>query len=123
MEIKMLSQVFEGEMFSSNIKNCYVTEKIPGKIIVEHLGTVHSIIEPSHRLVEGYNIVKRNPIQVVLELLYQEALKHGANAVVNIRIITGSYGGGVPYIIAYGDAVVLKDTLEEKEILKTIKRV
>ena len=87
-------------------QGCNTLPSLPGYDVVESLGIVEYVIKN----VAG-DITKRETS--VFQKLLETAKKSGANAVVNARIMTGSYEAQGPkwqvtYVIAYGDAVVVK---------------
>jgi len=90
---------------SKIITDCYTRSEVPGRTIEKSLGLV------KHR--EGsYKISK--DIDGIFEYFLEKAKENGANAIVNMRMITGSNqeSGKIHidevYIIVYGEAVVLK---------------
>lgn len=87
------------------IEECYTLDHVPGKQIKSSLGLVEytkiGITGDVPKLSEG-----------IFQSLLQSAREKGANAVVNVRLVSGSYDAQgtkwqETYIIAYGDAVIL----------------
>ncbi len=88
------------------IEGCYTLSAVPGKNIVKSFG----LIEHTMKNIDG-NAPKK--IEAVFNNLLAAAKKKGANAVVNLQLVTGSYERQgskwiATYIIAYGDAVVVE---------------
>lgn len=89
---------------SSILENCTTLEHIHGKEIIKSLG----LIEYTLKDVEGKVV---SDIKAILNCLLQAAIDAGANAVVNVKLVSGSYDKqgsqwNSSYIIAYGDAVI-----------------
>lgn len=87
------------------IENCYVSASVPGKRIVEYKGT----IVHTEKAVDG-DVTDRNAS--FFRSLVEQAIKKGANAVVNARIAIGGYqelgsNKHKSFVVAYGDAVCL----------------
>ena len=87
------------------IADCYSSPAPPGRQVVKNLG----LIEITSR-----QIADEAPYQAakLLESLMTAAREAGANAVVNVRLVAGSYQESgsnwiYSYVTAYGDAVVL----------------
>lgn len=94
---------------SGMIQNCYSLTEIPGKKISKSFGLVYFTQKDLNE-----NILDLTPS---LFLGLQEAAKKiGANAVINVKLNSGSYGDGNKfgmrvdsYVIAIGEAVSLID--------------
>lgn len=99
------------------------TETVPGREIVELLGiargsTVRArnvgrdIFAGLKKLVGGeieeYTQLQAQSREQALERMEQDAVKMGADAVINIRISTSMVTSGAAEILAYGTAVKLK---------------
>lgn len=89
---------------ASLIEGCTTLTQIPGKEIVKSLG----IIEYTKKGIAG-DVPKLSA--GIFQSLLAAAQEKGANAVVNVKLVSGSYQAQgsqwqVSYIIAYGDAVV-----------------
>lgn len=84
---------------------CFMSPTVPGKLLKQSFG----MIEHTETGIAGDAPKQTNAI---LTKLLLAANKLGANAVVNVRLTTGTYhaalGGMVTYLIAAGDAVVLE---------------
>lgn len=95
-------------------------ESVPGRKIVRHLGLVQgSTVRAKHvgrdiaagfkNLVggelKGYTDLLQEARQEAINRMAQEALKQGANAVVNVRFATSSLSQGAAELLAYGTAV------------------
>jgi hypothetical protein len=87
------------------IPDCYSSPAPPGRQVTRNLG----LIEITNR-----QIADEAPYQAakLLEALLAAAREAGANAVVNVQLVAGSYQEGgsnwiYSYVTAYGDAVVL----------------
>ena len=88
------------------IDGCYTLGVIPGKKIARSLG----IIAYTKKGVSG-EVTKIS--ENVFKNLLSAAKEKGANAVVNVRLVSGSYQAKgsawiVTYIMAYGDAVIVE---------------
>jgi hypothetical protein len=88
------------------IENCHCLAHVPGKSVVRALG----LVEYTQKAIAG-DAPKIS--ESVFRALLQAAMQKGANAVINVRLATGSYQQQgsqwqVTYVIAYGDAVVLE---------------
>lgn len=89
----------------------HLLPEVPGMEIVKSLGIVHVYSDPNgffHRTDE-------NDIKEVWLMLKEKAVRKGANAVVNVRIVFGTKGGSAdgtgsvdPTIYAYGEAVIVR---------------
>ena len=91
---------------SGFIEGCYTMHEVPGKTRSRALG----LIEYTQKGIAG-DIPKLS--EDIFQGLLTAAKKRGANAVVNVRIMSGSYQEQdsqweVTYIVAYGDAVILE---------------
>ncbi|MBO1518810.1 heavy metal-binding domain-containing protein [Oceanisphaera pacifica] len=89
----------------AHIKGCYTSESVPGRTISKSFG----LVEVTQKGVAG-DIPERS--ETIFNSLLSVAEALGANAVVNVRVVTGSYqqqgsGWQYSYVIAYGDAVIL----------------
>ena len=90
---------------SALIGGCYAMSEVPGRSVVRALG----LVEFTQKAIAG------DAPKVSASLfrsLFDAAKEAGANAVINVRVATGSYQQQgsqwqVTYVIAYGDAVVL----------------
>lgn len=89
---------------SSLIEGCTTLTQIPGKEIIKSLGLIEytkkDIAGDAPKLSSG-----------IFESLLVAAQERGASAVVNVKLVSGSYQAHgskwqVTYVIAYGDAVV-----------------
>lgn len=90
---------------ASIIEGCTTLSQVPGKEIIKSLG----LIEYTKKGVAGDAPKVSSGI---FESLLAAAKEKGANAVVNVKLMSGSYQAQgsqwqVTYIIAYGDAVVV----------------
>jgi len=90
---------------ASLIESCTTLDHVPGKEIVQSLG----LIEYTKKGIAG-DAPKLS--SSIFESLLAAAKEKGANAVVNVKLMSGSYQAQgsqwqVTYIIAYGDAVVI----------------
>ncbi|ENC9558322.1 heavy metal-binding domain-containing protein [Aeromonas hydrophila] len=86
------------------IEGCYTLQEIPGKRIIKSLG----LIEYTKKGIAGDAPKISNEI---FHSLFLTAKEKGANAVVNVRLVSGSYHAQgsqweVTYVVAYGDAVI-----------------
>jgi len=93
---------------SGLIDGCYTLSEVPGKKTVRALGLIHY----TQKGLAG-DIPKES--NSLFSELKRQALELGANAVINVKLATGSYEQQgfkqiTTYVIAYGDAVVLEDT-------------
>lgn len=91
---------------SSHVIDCYTRSDVPGRTIEKSIGLVQYTKK-------GIGGDVTDEIDGIFQSLIQTAKEKGANAVVNTRITTGSYHQQgskweVTYIIAYGEAVILK---------------
>lgn len=91
---------------ASHISDCYTRSDVPGRAIETSIG----LVQYTKKGIAGD---VPNEIDGIFQSLTQIAKEKGANAVVNARITTGSYHQQgsqweVTYIIAYGEAVILK---------------
>jgi uncharacterized protein YbjQ (UPF0145 family) len=99
------------------------TPVVPGREIVEILGVVSGNIVQSKHVgrdimaglksvvggeIKSYTEMLTEARQKAISRLVEEALKLGADAVVNIRFTTSSIMSGSSEILAYGTAVKLK---------------
>jgi uncharacterized protein YbjQ (UPF0145 family) len=95
-------------------------ETVPGKTITQHLGLVQgSSVRAKHLgrdIAAGFKNIVGGELKGYTELLQeareeatsrmvQDALKRGANAIVNIRFGTSSLTQGAAELFAYGTAV------------------
>jgi len=100
------------------------TPDIPGKKIIQTLCMVKGstirakhigkdIISGFRHLVGGemkeYSEMLNEARQIATKLMVDEALKVGANAVINVRYTTSSVIQGAAEILAYGTAVIYED--------------
>lgn len=90
---------------ASLIEGCTTLAQIPGKEIVRSLG----VIEYTKKGIAG-NAPKLS--SGIFQSLLVAAQEKGANAVVNVKLMSGSYQAQgsqwqVTYVIAYGDAVIV----------------
>ena len=86
----------------SIIKNCYTGSVVPDYEIQEVLG----LIQFTKNKIAVVDVVND-----MFKLLVKHAEKEGADAVINSKIMTGSYTEGAghsSYITVYGEAVKLK---------------
>jgi uncharacterized protein YbjQ (UPF0145 family) len=88
-------------------ENCFAAKEIPGMKVVKSFGMIK--IEVSSDVMGGYDDQGRDD---VTKLIVEEAIKNGANAVINFRCVASSYStnGWSGFIVAYGDAVTLEPT-------------
>lgn len=99
---------FGGSETSSGVlESCYSLSEIPGKKIAKSFGLVFY----TQKNLAG-NIPKKT--RDIFFGLQEAAKELGANAIINVRLTSGSYfaqgsGWEVSYVIACGDAVVLID--------------
>lgn len=89
----------------AHIEGCYTTETVPGRTISKSFG----LVEVTQKGIAG-DVPKQS--ESIFKGLLSVATALGANAVVNVRLVTGSYEQQaskwqVTYVIAYGDAVIL----------------
>jgi hypothetical protein len=87
------------------IEGCYCMTEVPGRSVTRALG----LVEFTQKSIAG-DAPKVSAS--IFQSLLAAAKEKGANAVINVRLTTGSYQRQgsqalVTYIIAYGDAVVL----------------
>lgn len=92
---------------SALIGGCYSMGVVPGRSVVRALG----LVEFTQKGIAG-DAPKVSPS--IFRSLLEAAKESGANAVINVRLSTGTYQQQgsqwqVTYIIAYGDAVVLSE--------------
>ncbi|MFM5467773.1 heavy metal-binding domain-containing protein [Aeromonas veronii] len=92
------------EESSALIEGCYTLQEIPGRKITKSLG----LIEYTKKGIAG-DIPKIS--DEIFRSLFSAAKEKGANAVVNVRLVSGSYHAQgsqweVTYVVAYGDAVI-----------------
>jgi len=100
------------------------TPNLDGKPIKEHLGIVvggtvrarnvgSDILAGLKNLVGGelqsYSKLLAAAREEALERMKQDAVKLGANAVINFRFQTSTISQGASEVIAYGTAVVIED--------------
>lgn len=93
------------EATSALIEGCYAFAEVPGRSITRALG----LVEFTQKGIAG-DVPELS--ESIFQSLISAAKERGANAVVNVRLATGSYQKQgsewqVTYVIAYGDAVVL----------------
>ncbi|WCP70196.1 hypothetical protein LYZ37_23825 (plasmid) [Vibrio tubiashii] len=91
---------------SGLVSGCYTLDYVPGRKVIASLGLVEYTVK---------NIAGNAPekMQSVFSSLLEAALDQGAHAVINVRMVTGSYQKQgsqwmVSYIVAYGEAVLLE---------------
>ncbi|MDL1971612.1 MAG: heavy metal-binding domain-containing protein [Candidatus Desulfofervidaceae bacterium] len=92
---------------SALVEGLYTRSEVPGKIISKSYGLIYY----TKKGIAG-DITKE--IDKIFQNLLNIAKEKGANAVINVRMMTGSYqqqgsGWEVTYITVYGEAVVLED--------------
>ena len=104
-------------LFTNNEKNtecfrlvhqasCFASADVPGMKVVKSFGIL--TVEISENAIGGYNGKDRSDIT---HIIINEAMKLGANAVINFRMLAGSFAvGKAGFIVAYGDAVTLEPT-------------
>lgn len=95
-------------------------EGVPGQTVVEHLGLVQgSTVRAKHvgrdiaaglkNLVggelRGYTELLQEARQEATDRMIQEAIRLGANAVINVRFATSSLTQGAAELFVYGTAV------------------
>ena len=98
-------------------------QSIPGKKITEHFGIVSgSTVRAKHvgkdiaaslknifgGELEGYTELLQESREEAIRRMKKEALRFGANAIVNIRLSTSSVAAGASEIYVYGTAVVVE---------------
>ena len=98
-------------------------ETIPGKEVVEYLGLVQgSTVRAKHvgrdimaglknivgGELKGYTELLNDARNEALERMLEQAVKLGANAVINVRFTTSSISQGAAELFAYGTAVTVK---------------
>jgi len=94
------------ESGAAQIEGCYTLDKIPGRTIEKDIG----LVQYTQKNIAG-DVVKIS--DDIFQGLLKMAQEAGGNAVINVRLVTGSYKPMVSrfeqatYVIAYGDAVVL----------------
>ena len=91
---------------ASIISDCYTRSDVPGRTIEKSIG----LVQYTKKGIAG-DIPSE--IDGLFQSLSQMAREKGANAVVNVRMTTGSYHQQgsqweVTYIVVYGEAVILK---------------
>lgn len=90
---------------SSLIQGCYTSSEVPGKKIKRNLGAIQYTQKD---VADDLPSVSDAVIKAIMEA----ARKKGANAVLNMQVVTGSYGvanmGVNNFLMVYGDAVVLE---------------
>lgn len=87
------------------VEGCYASSSVPGYVISKAIG----LVEFTQKNIAGD---APNLTESIFQALLSLAKERGGNAVVNVRLTTGSYQRQgsqwlVTYVIAYGDAVVL----------------
>lgn len=97
---------------------------IPGKTILEHYGVVNgSSVRAKHAgrdimaglknifggELRGYTELLDETRQQAISRMTEQALKAGANAILNIRFSTSSVAAGAAEIYVYGTAVKVAD--------------
>jgi uncharacterized protein YbjQ (UPF0145 family) len=95
-------------------------ESVPGKKIVKQLGLVQgSTVRTKHigrdiaagfknmvgGELKGYTELLQEARQEATQRMVQDALKRGANAVINVRFATSSLAQGAAELFVYGTAV------------------
>ncbi len=90
---------------SSHLPACYTSSTVPGRQIEKNLG----LVQYTQKGIAGD---APEEIQSVFLALLREAQAAGGNAVVNVRLQSGSYEQQgskwqVTYLVAFGDAVLL----------------
>jgi uncharacterized protein YbjQ (UPF0145 family) len=113
----------EGKIFMAKKMIYTTTPDVPGREITEILGVISGNIVQSKHVgrdimaglksmvggeIRGYTEMLTEARQKAISRLVEEALKLGADAVVNIRFTTSSIMSGSSEILAYGTAVKLK---------------
>jgi len=103
---------------SQIIPNCYAGNVVYGKTIKEPIGLVEvkiGITQDDLMEDDKKTDIVQNKIKEALKNLMETAKNNGGNAVINVRITTGShatlfnsYVFSKNYIIAYGDAVIVE---------------
>ncbi len=91
---------------SDLVEGCYVGSEVPGRRVAKCLG----LIEYTQKGLAGDMPEVSSSI---FRALLDAAKGEGANAVVNVRLTSGSYHQQgtqwqVTYVVAFGDAVVLE---------------
>lgn len=94
------------ESTSDLIEHCYSGTEVPGKNVTKALG----LVQYTQKGLAGD--MPENSVRI-FQSLHKYATELGANAVINVRLTSGSYqkqGSGqyVTYVIAFGDAVILE---------------
>jgi uncharacterized protein YbjQ (UPF0145 family) len=100
------------------------TETIPGKRVVQHIGLVQGNTIRAKNIgrdimagfksivggeISGYTELMTEARTEAMNRMKEEAMKLGANAVVNVRFTTASVMQGAAELLAYGTAVVVED--------------
>jgi uncharacterized protein YbjQ (UPF0145 family) len=113
----------EGKIFMAKKMIYTTTPDVPGREITEILGVISGNIVQSKHVgrdimaglksmvggeIRGYTEMLTEARQQAISRLVEEALKLGADAVVNIRFTTSSIMSGSSEILASGTAVKLK---------------
>jgi hypothetical protein len=93
------------ETSAALIEGCYSLAEVPGRPVVQALG----LVQFTQKGVAGNMPAESKSI---FASLVAAARERGANAVINVRLTTGTYQQqgsqwNVTYVVAYGDAVVL----------------
>ena len=89
---------------ASIISDCYTRGDVPGRTIEKSIG----LVQYTQKGIAGD---VPSEIDGVFQSLLQAAREKGANAVLNVRMTTGSYHQQgsqweVTYIVVYGEAVI-----------------
>ena len=94
------------ESGAARIEGCYTSRNISGRTIEKNIG----LVQYTQKNIAG-DVVKIS--DDIFQSLLKMAQAVGGNAVVNVRLVAGSYKPmasrfeQATYVIAYGDAVVL----------------
>lgn len=99
------------------------TEKLPGKEITEILGIARGSTVRARNIgrdlfaglknivggeIEEYTKLQAHAREQAMQRLEQDAIRMGADAVINVRLTTAMVMQGAAEILAYGTAVKLK---------------
>lgn len=91
---------------TSLIDGCYTLSEVPGYKISKSIGLIQYTRKGIAGDIPGIS-------EDIFKRLLSAAKEKGANAVVNVRIVSGSYEQqgskwAVTYVLAYGDAVLIE---------------
>lgn len=101
------------------------SEQIAGYLIVKHIGLVSGNMVQSKHIgrdlaasfkniiggeLKGYTELLNEAREVAIERMKEEAMRQGANAVINVRFTTSAITEGASELCAYGTAVLIEST-------------